>query len=116
MFISGNRCAVRGTVIIGSMPQINQLFIRYSTGRGEFIVAVTEEQSKVDHRAGQFIGLISYVNIFNQELDSSVITWMSQGCGVILLNAIIPWSEFKNGIVGNVTVQNPALCTDNEGG
>ena len=111
------------TIFIGYIPQIasipkqsNQHQFLSSIGRGEFIIGVTEEQSNVDPKAGQFIGLISYVNIFNKYLDSSVIKWMSQGCGVNLLNAIIPWSHFKNNIVGDVKVQKPALCTDNEGG
>lgn len=94
----------------------NEHWYLSSTGRGEFIVGVTEEQTKVDHRAGQFIGLISYVNIFNKYLDSSAIKWMSQGCGLNPLNAIISWSHFKNNIVGDVNVQKPALCLDNEGG
>jgi len=86
-----------------------------STGRGEFIVGLTEDQAKIDPRAGQFIGLISYVNIFNKALDSTVITWMSHGCGGNILNAMLPWSQFVNGLVGDVKVQKPAMCVDTEG-
>lgn len=103
-------------VSIKKKKESNEHWYLSSTGRGEFIVGVTEEQTKVDHRAGQFIGLISYVNIFNKYLDSSAIKWMSQGCGLNPLNAIISWSHFKNNIVGDVNVQKPALCLDNEGG
>ncbi len=49
-------------------------------------------------------------------LDSTVITWMSHGCGENLANAILPWSQFVSSFVGDVTIQRPALCTDSEGG
>jgi len=78
-------------------------------------VGLTEDQAKEDPRAGQFIGLISYVNIFNKALDSKVITWMSHGCGGNLVNVILPWSQLIAGLVGDVKVQRPAMCVDAEG-
>ena len=95
--------------------QSKQILHLPSTGRGDLIVGLTRELAKEEPTAGQFIGLISYVNIFNSALDSSVISWMSHGCGENLLNAIVPWSQFIDGFVGDIKVQRPALCTDNEG-
>ena len=93
----------------------NFMFTLCSTGRGEFIVGLTEDLAKQDLQAGQFIGLISHVNIFNKALDSQDIKWMSQGCGKDVLLAILPWSQFIDGVVGDVKVEKPALCADPEG-
>lgn len=87
-----------------------------STGKGEFIVGLTKDQARLDSKAGEFIGFISHVNIFNKAFDSNVITWMSHGCGENILNAIIPWSQFIYGFLGDVNIQRPASCTDKEGG
>lgn len=76
---------------------------------------MTQDQARLDPKAGEFIGSISYVNVFDVALDSSVITWMSHGCGESLVNAILPWSQFISGFVGDVDIQRPALCTDSEG-
>ena len=44
---------------------------------------------------------------------------MSHGCGEDFSHAIFaviyPWSQFINGIVGDVNVENPASCADHEG-
>ena len=41
---------------------------------------------------------------------------MSHGCGkVVLLEPLLPWSQFITGVVGEVKVENPALCADPEG-
>ena len=93
----------------------NFMFTLCSTGRGEFIVGLTEDLAKQDLQAGQFIGLISHVNIFDNALDSQDIKWMSQGCGKDVLLAILPWSQFIDGVVGDVKVEKPALCADPEG-
>ena len=93
----------------------NFMFTLCSTGRGEFIVGLTEDLAKQDLQAGQFIGLISHVNIFDKALDSQDIKWMSQGCGKDVLLAILPWSQFIDGVVGDVKVEKPALCADPEG-
>ena len=93
----------------------NFMFTLCSTGRGEFIVGLTEDLAKQDLQAGQFIGLISHVNIFDKALDSEDIKWMSQGCGKDVLLAIFPWSQFIDGVVGDVKVEKPALCADPEG-
>ena len=93
----------------------NLMFTLCSTGRGEFIVGLTEDLAKQDLQAGQFIGLISHVNIFDKALDSEDIKWMSQGCGKDVLLAIFPWSQFIDGVVGDVKVEKPALCADPEG-
>ena len=93
----------------------NFMFTLCSTGRGEFIVGLTEDLAKQDLQAGQFIGLISHVNIFDKALDSQDIKWMSQGCGRDVLLAILPWSQFIDGVVGDVKVEKPALCADPEG-
>ena len=93
----------------------NFMFTLCSTGRGEFIVGLTEDLAKQDLQAGQFIGLISHVNIFKKALDSEDIKWMSQGCGKDVLLAILPWSQFIDGVVGDVKVEKPALCADPEG-
>ena len=93
----------------------NFMFSLCSTGRGEFIVGLTEDLAKQDLQAGQFIGLISHVNIFDKALDSQDIKWMSQGCGKDVLLAILPWSQFIDGVVGDVKVEKPALCADPEG-
>ena len=93
----------------------NFMFTLCSTGRGEFIVGLTEDLAKQDLQAGQFIGLISHVNIFDKALDSQDIKWMSQGCGKDVLLAILPWSQFIDGVVGDVKVEKPALCADAEG-
>ena len=93
----------------------NFMFTLCSTGRGEFIVGLTEDLAKQDLQAGQFIGLISHVNIFDKALDSEDIKWMSQGCGKDVLLAIFPWSHFIDGVVGDVKVEKPALCADPEG-
>ncbi|XP_078372311.1 uncharacterized protein LOC144655983 isoform X2 [Oculina patagonica] len=84
-------------------------------GKGEFIVGLTKDQARLDNKAGEFIGSISAVNMFNMALDSSVITWMSHGCGENLANAILPWSQFVSSFVGDVNIQRPALCTDSAG-
>ncbi|KAJ7371684.1 Domain abundant in complement control protein, SUSHI repeat, short complement-like repeat (SCR) [Desmophyllum pertusum] len=84
-------------------------------GKGEFIVGLTKDQARLDSKAGEFIGFISHVNIFNKAFDSNVITWMSHGCGENILNAIIPWSQFIYGFLGDVNIQRPASCTDKEG-
>lgn len=76
---------------------------------------MTEQQARRDPRAGQFIGVISSVNIFNKAFDRSVIWWMSHGCGENLLKAIMPWSQFYKGFVGDIKVQRPATCADAEG-
>ena len=87
-----------------------------STGKGEFIVGLTEDLTKQDPQAGQFIGLISHVNIFNKALDSEDIKWMSHGCGKDVFVAIFPWSQFMNSVVGDVKkVEKPASCADPEG-
>ena len=93
----------------------NFMFTLCSTGRGEFIVGLTEDLAKQELQAGQFIGLISHVNIFDKALDSEDIKWMSQGCGKDVLLAIFPWSQFIDGVVGDVKVEKPALCADPEG-
>ena len=93
----------------------NFMFTLCSTGRGEFIVGLTEDLAKQDLQAGQFIGLISHVNIFDKALDSQDIKWMSQGCGKDVLLAILPWSQFIDGVVGDVKVEKPASCADPEG-
>ena len=93
----------------------NFMFTLCSTGRGEFIVGLTEDLAKQELQAGQFIGLISHVNIFDKALDSQDIKWMSQGCGKDVLLAILPWSQFIDGVVGDVKVEKPALCADPEG-
>ena len=93
----------------------NFMFTLCSTGRGEFIVGLTEDLAKQDLQAGQFIGLISHVNIFDKALDSQDIKWMSQGCGKDVLLAILPWSQFIDGVVGDVKVEKSALCADPEG-
>ena len=89
--------------------------VSVSTGNGQFIVGLTQDQAKLDPKAGEFIGSISYVNVFDVALDSTVITWMSHGCGESLVNAILPWSQFISGFVGDVDIQRPALCRDSEG-
>ena len=86
-----------------------------SAGGGQFIVGLTEDLAKEDPQAGQFIGLISHVNIFNKPLDRKDIKWMSHGCGEDFSRAIFPWSRFMNGLVGDVKVEKPALCADREG-
>ena len=86
-----------------------------SAGGGEFIVGLTENLAKENPKAGQFIGLISHVNIFNNALDRKDIKWMSHGCGEDFSRAIFPWSQFINGLVGDVKVEKPALCADREG-
>ena len=86
-----------------------------STGGGEFIVGLTEDLAKEDPKAGQFIGLISHVNIFNKALDRKDIEWMSDGCGEDFSPTILPWSQFINGLVGDVKVEKPASCADFEG-
>lgn len=86
-----------------------------STGGGDFIVGITEDQAKLDSVAGQFIGTISHVNIFNKVLDSGMIKWMSHGCNEIPLDILIPWSHFKQGFVKNVRITKEASCADNEG-
>ena len=86
-----------------------------STGGGEFIVGLTRDLAKEDPKAGQFIGLISHVKIFNKALDRKDIKWMSHGCGEDFSRAIFPWSQFMNGLVGDVKVEKPALCADWEG-
>ncbi|PFX21360.1 G-protein coupled receptor GRL101 [Stylophora pistillata] len=83
-------------------------------GQGEFVVGLTKDQAKLDSQAGEFIGIISHVNIFNHFLDYYVITWMSHGCGEDLMNAIVPWSQFTYGFTGHVNIQRPATCTDSE--
>ena len=93
----------------------NFMFTLCSTGRGEFIVGLTEDLAKQELQAGQFIGLISHVNIFDKALDREDIKWMSQGCGKDVLLAIFPWSQFIDGVVGDVKVEKPALCADPEG-
>ena len=93
----------------------NFMFTLCSTGRGEFIVGLTEDLAKQELQAGQFIGLISHVNIFDKALDSEDIKWMSQGCGKDVLLAIFPWSQFIDGVVGDVKVEKSALCADPEG-
>ena len=93
----------------------NLMFTLCSIGRGEFIVGLTEDLVKQELQAGQFIGLISHVNIFDKALDSEDIKWMSQGCGKDVLLAIFPWSQFIDGVVGDVKVEKPALCADPEG-
>ena len=44
---------------------------------------------------------------------------MSHGCGDDFSQAIFPviypWSQFINGIVGDVNVEKPASCADHEG-
>ena len=41
---------------------------------------------------------------------------MSHGCGKgVLLGLLLPWSQFITGVVGEVNVENPALCADHEG-
>lgn len=86
------------------------------TGKGEFIIALTKDQAGLDDKAGEFIGSISSVNMFNKVLDRSVIFWMMHGCGENIANAILPWSQFIDGFVGDVDIQRPALCRDSEGG
>ena len=86
-----------------------------STGGGQFIVGLTEDLAKEDPKAGQFIGLISYVNIFNKALDRKDMKWMSLSCGEDFSRAIFPWSQFINSLVGDVKVQKPALCADFKG-
>ena len=86
-----------------------------STGKGEFIIGLTKDQARLDNRAGEFIGSISSVNMFNMVLDSSVIFWMMHGCGEKIANAILPWSQFIDGFVGDVDIERPALCRDSEG-
>ena len=86
-----------------------------SAGGGQFVVGLTEDLAKDDPKAGQFIGLISHVNIFSKALDRNDIKWMSHGCGEDFSRAIFPWSQFMNGLVGDVKVEKPALCADGEG-
>ena len=86
-----------------------------STGGGEFIVGLTEDLAKMESVAGQFIGTISHVNIFNKVLDSSMIKWMSHGCNEIAMDVLIPWSHFKQGFVADVKITKEASCADNEG-
>ena len=86
-----------------------------STGGGEFIIGLTEDLAKEDPQAGQFIGLISHVNIFKTALDREEIEWMSHGCGKDFSHAIYPWSQFIKGFVGDVKNEKPALCADREG-
>ena len=89
------------------------------TEGGELIIGLTEDLAKQVPKAGQFIGLISHVNIFDKALDIKKIEWMSHGCGEdfshAIFPAIYPWSQFINGIVGDVNVENPASCADHEG-
>ena len=41
---------------------------------------------------------------------------MSHGCGKgVLLGLLLPWSQFITAIVGEVKVEEPALCADPEG-
>ncbi|CAH3185718.1 unnamed protein product, partial [Porites evermanni] len=84
-------------------------------GGGEFVVGLTEDLAKEDPQAGQFIGLISHVNIFKKALDRQEIEWMSHGCGKDFSHAIYPWSQFIKGFVGDVKDEKPALCADREG-
>lgn len=86
-----------------------------STGKGEFIVGLNKDQARLDDKAGEFIGSISSVNMFNVVLDRSVIFWMMHGCGENIANAMFPWSQFIDGFVGDVEIQRPALCRDSEG-
>ena len=86
-----------------------------STGGGEFIVGLTEDLAKVESVAGQFIGTISQVNVFNKVLDSSMLKWMSHGCNEIPMDVLIPWSHFKQGFVADVKITKEASCADNEG-
>ena len=86
-----------------------------STGKGEFVIGLTKDQTRSDDRAGEFIGSISSVNMFNMVLDRSIIFWMMHGCGENIANAILPWSQFIDGFVGDVDIQRPALCRDSEG-
>ena len=89
------------------------------TGGGEFIIGLTEDLAKQDPKAGQFIGQISHVNIFDKALDKKTIEWMSHGCGEDFSHAIFPpifpWSRFINGTVGEVNVERPTSCADSEG-
>ena len=75
--------------------------------------------AKEDPQAGQFIGLISHVNIFKKALDREEIEWMSHGCGADFSHAIFPviypWSQLITGFVGDVKDKKPALCADREG-
>ena len=75
--------------------------------------------AKEDPQAGQFIGLISHVNIFDKALDREEIEWMSHGCGKDFSHAIFPviypWSQLIKGFVGDVKDEKPALCADREG-
>lgn len=79
------------------------------------MVGLTKDQAKLDSKAGEFIGIISHVNIFHTFLDNHVITWMSHGCGEDLMNTIVPWSQFTYGFIGDVNIQRPMTCRDNEG-
>ena len=89
------------------------------TEGGELIIGLTEDLAKQVPKAGQFIGLISHVNIFDKALDIKKIEWMSHGCGEDFSHAIFPviypWSQFINGIVGDVNVDRPTSCADREG-
>ena len=87
----------------------------FSTGKGEFVVGLTNDQAKLVSKAGEFIGIISHVNIFDEFFDQHVITWMSHGCGEDPMNPIFRWSQFKNGLTGDVEIQRTTTCRDSEG-
>ena len=97
-----------------SIADVNYYHV-VSTGGGEFIIGLTKDQARLDDKAGEFIGSISSVNMFSMVLHRSVIFWMMHGCGENIANAILPWSQFIDGFVGDVDIQRPALCRDSEG-
>lgn len=73
-------------------------------GKGEFIVGLIKDQVRLDDKVGEFIGLISLVNMFNVVFDCSVIFWMMYGCGENIVNVMFFWLQFVDGFVGDVEI------------
>ena len=55
-------------------------------------------------------GTISRVNVWDKVLQEAVISQLAKGADRIEGN-IVPWSAFKDGIVGTVEIVAPSECT-----
>lgn len=83
------------------------------SGNGEFIIGATSSYAReAGEKVGQFVGTVSDVNIWTYFMSYNDLKLMTLGCGGQLTKPFMNWELFKDFIIGNVSVRQPATCKD----
>ena len=101
LFVDGKCKLTGGRSIHGVIP-----------GSGKFILGQDQDTigEAFDHEQS-FVGEMSHLYLWNIHLEDSVITSLSMRCKEYPLPGyIVGWSDFAQGIHGNVTRRNNSRC------